>query len=217
VKKQEETLSAIASRGRGRPKVLPEDEQRRCIVETALRLFLEKGYGNTTTEDIAARCRISKQTLYRTFAGKAALFTAVIEAQHENILELPGPDEELPLNEALERIFRIDIERETDLEGVELLRLLVVESPQFPEIGAITKRYGYEKAQRDLAVWLEQQASRGLIEIDDALGASRILWDMIFTPVFFTAIGDPEWSKPEKRQAHIRRCISIFLNGVRRR
>ena len=204
-------------RGRGRPKVKPEETQRKCIVEAARKLFMEKGYGNTTTEDIAARCRISKHTLYRTFASKAAMFTAVIEAYHENLLALPGQYDGLPLNDALERIFKIDTEWEADLEGVELLRLLVVESPQFPEIGAIAKRYGYGRAAKDLADWLQQQSSRGLIEIDDALNAARILMHMIFSPIIFTAIGDPELSEPKERQAHIRRCISIFLDGVRRK
>jgi TetR/AcrR family transcriptional repressor of mexJK operon len=210
-------LFETAKRGRGRPKVKPEETQRKCIVEAARKLFMEKGYGNTTTEDIAARCRISKHTLYRTFAGKAAMFTAVIEAYHENILALPGQYDGLPLNDALERIFKIDTEWEAGLERGELLRLLVVESPQFPEIGAIAKRYGYGRAEKDLADWLQQQSSRGLIEIDDALNAARILWQMICSPIVFTAIGDLELSEPKKRQAHIRRCISIFLNGVRRR
>jgi TetR/AcrR family transcriptional regulator, mexJK operon transcriptional repressor len=183
-------LFGTAKRGRGRPKVMPEETQRKCIVEAARKLFMEKGYGNTTTEDIAAPCRISKHTLYRIFAGKAAMFAAVIEASTENILALPGQYDGLSLNDALERIFKIDTELEADHERGELVRLLVVESPRFPEIGAIAKRYGYGRAERELADWLQQQSSRGLIEIDDALNAARILWHMIVSPIVFAAIGD---------------------------
>jgi TetR/AcrR family transcriptional regulator, mexJK operon transcriptional repressor len=214
---EEEAMSEITRRGRGRPKVMSEEVQRACIVDCAKKLFLKKGYGSTTTDEIATVCRISKQTLYGMFAGKAALFAAVIEAYHENLLELPGQYDDLPLDEALERIFKIDTEGEVDRERVGLLRLLVTESPKYPEIGIITRQHGYEKAQGDLAAWLADQRRRGLISIDDVDSAARMLSDMVFSPIILKAIGDPQWPNPQKRQAHTRRCISVFLNGVRPR
>lgn len=49
------------------------------LLAAALSLFVEKGYAATRLEDVAARAGVSKGTLYLYFAGKDALFKAVIE------------------------------------------------------------------------------------------------------------------------------------------
>ena len=180
-------------------------------------LFLEKGYGCTTTEDIAVRCHISKQTLYRLFSDKAAIFAAVIDGHSRTMFDLPCEDDNLPLGEALERMFNIDISAEAETERVAMLRLIVAESVRFPELGAIAKRNGCERLLQDLTDWLACQRARGLIATDDLDGAARMLTDMVFGSIITEAIGISEWPGAAKRQADIRRCIAVFLNGVRPR
>ena len=46
------------------------DESRKRIVETAAQLFNSRGIRGVTMDDIAASLRISKRTLYETFANK---------------------------------------------------------------------------------------------------------------------------------------------------
>ena len=48
-------------------------ETRRSIQEHALRLFLEKGYDNTTVEEIAAAAGVSHMTFFRYFPTKHAV------------------------------------------------------------------------------------------------------------------------------------------------
>lgn len=48
------------------------------ILDTAMQLFLEFGYRRTTMETVAKRMGVSRVTLYRHYADKAALFQAVI-------------------------------------------------------------------------------------------------------------------------------------------
>jgi AcrR family transcriptional regulator len=48
-------------------------ETRRSIQEHAVRLFLAKGYDDTTVEEIAAAAGVSHMTFFRYFANKAAV------------------------------------------------------------------------------------------------------------------------------------------------
>ena len=56
------------------------ERKRRAIVEAATTLFLENGYRGTSMEQIATVARVSKQTVYRHFSDKEALFNAIVTA-----------------------------------------------------------------------------------------------------------------------------------------
>ncbi|MDM7459143.1 MAG: TetR/AcrR family transcriptional regulator, partial [Paracoccus sp. (in: a-proteobacteria)] len=43
---------------------------RRTILDATLQLYLEHGYDGTSTDEVAARSSVSKQTIYRHFADK---------------------------------------------------------------------------------------------------------------------------------------------------
>ncbi|KIZ32676.1 TetR/AcrR family transcriptional regulator, partial [Rhodopseudomonas palustris] len=172
-------------RQRGRPKLIPDDAQRRMIADCARELFLERGYGRTTTEEVAARCRISKHTLYRLFPGKPALFAAIVDVHRHSMLALPGDYDGLPLDRALERIFQIDIDPEADRQRVALLRLVLLEAHQSPELGDIVRRHGADKSRAELADWLAARAKTEAMVIDHFDSAARILMDMIFGAVAF--------------------------------
>ena len=210
-------MADILQRRRGRPKTIPDETQRAGIVAMARRLFLSKGYGSTTTDDIAAQCRISKQTLYRLFPGKAALFSAVIEAGRQNWLALPRDYAGLPLEEALAQIFRADISPEMDEERLGIIRLVIMETGHFPELGEILRQYGADASRQLLAGWLEAQNARGVLGLDDAGMAARMLMDMVFGAIIIKSAGDLTWPGVPDRAAHVRRCIAVFLNGIRSR
>lgn len=53
---------------------------RAAALQAARTLFLEKGYGGTTMEDIAALAGLTKRTLYNNYADKDTLFLAMVAA-----------------------------------------------------------------------------------------------------------------------------------------
>lgn len=55
-------------------------ETRRAIVETAMRLFAERGYAAVSIDAVLAACEISRGALYHHFSSKDALLEAVFEA-----------------------------------------------------------------------------------------------------------------------------------------
>ncbi len=201
-------------KGRGRPKVLRDDTQRDAILEKSRRLFVQKGYGATTTEDIAAACKISKQTLYRLFPSKPTLFAAVIEAARPQWLEFPVP-EDLPLQQALERIFRIDISDEEDQDRLELARLRLTECPNHPELHQLITEPGMNHPLAPLAFWMARQEELGRLELaGDAFSLARMLADMVFGALVMNSFNDFRWPSGKARQAHIRNAIRVFLHGV---
>jgi TetR/AcrR family transcriptional repressor of mexJK operon len=202
------------ARGRGRPKCIPDSTQFDLIVNCARRLFVKKGYGATTTDEIAAECKISKQTMYRLFPGKAALFAAVVEAHRQKWLNLPRDDDDQPLAQTLAQIFMIDISDEADQERVDVIRLVLAEGRNFPELAAILKEHGAEFSRTQLAAWLARQCAAGRLQMRNTIGMAQILLDMVFGAILIKNIGDIDWPAGEQRRNLIRDCIDIFLHGV---
>lgn len=56
------------------------------IVSTALKLFCEKGYYNTTTNEIAKEAGISIGSLYSYYKDKDTIFLEILNQYHENFL-----------------------------------------------------------------------------------------------------------------------------------
>ena len=77
----------------------------RRIQEEALRLFLEKGFGQTTVEEVAAAAGVSHMTVFRHFATKEALVvTDEFDYQMPAMIRSRPPEE--PPAEALVNAFR---------------------------------------------------------------------------------------------------------------
>ncbi|MFI5316926.1 MAG: TetR/AcrR family transcriptional regulator [Myxococcota bacterium] len=71
---------ALRTRRAGKParRRAPE-ASRDAILDAALRCFAKRGYHETSVDDIAARARLSKGAVYWHFAGKRALFLALMD------------------------------------------------------------------------------------------------------------------------------------------
>jgi AcrR family transcriptional regulator len=58
---------------------------REQLIEVATRLFAERGYEDTSIEAVLAAAGVSRGALYHHFAGKDALFEAVVESVDDRI------------------------------------------------------------------------------------------------------------------------------------
>ena len=54
-------------------------ETRRAILDAARRLFLDRGYAETTVPSVAAEAGVSVETIYKAFANKVGLIKAVFD------------------------------------------------------------------------------------------------------------------------------------------
>ncbi|WP_374721430.1 TetR/AcrR family transcriptional regulator [Peribacillus tepidiphilus] len=63
------------------------NDKKKLILETALKLFSEKGYHSTSMQDIATECQIAKGSLYTYFQSKDELFLSIFKHSFESYRE----------------------------------------------------------------------------------------------------------------------------------
>lgn len=71
----------------GRPSKAAQDAASEKIMAVAMELFAGRGFAGTSMEQVASRCGMGKDTLYRRFPSKVALFEAVVEHAHRRAVE----------------------------------------------------------------------------------------------------------------------------------
>lgn len=69
-----------------------QEEVLNLLRAAALRLFSERGFAGTTTQEIASLADVSETLLFRHFGGKAQLYDAVISAPFREIIEAFSQD-----------------------------------------------------------------------------------------------------------------------------
>lgn len=197
-------------RPRGRPPSSDDATRRMQVIEIARQTFAELGYAGTTTDVVATRCQISKQTLYRLFPSKQELFVAAAKVTEQTLLALPRPmDEQASIEETIARIFKIAQGDDIEVDRATFVRTIIRDSCLAPEL-AQASRDAILLARHDLADWLGAQVEKGLLYLDDPLSAARLLMDMIFG-----AMHPPDgWSSPERKREHLDLCIKVFLRGA---
>ncbi|GGF77933.1 TetR family transcriptional regulator [Azorhizobium oxalatiphilum] len=213
-----ESQEDTARRPRGRPKTASDTQRRAGVLQVARTLFEEQGFAGTTTDMVAARARMSKQTLYRLFRNKAELFRALVEDHRSTMLALPLKEHDLPLAQAIATIFRFDIAPEAERERAVFLHFAMRTVTDDPEVHAILREAGPDASRAMLSAWLETRAANGEIVLEDADSAARMLMDMVFGAMLHFAdprTGPPEGPQRQARLDHLHRCVRIFLDGVR--
>jgi AcrR family transcriptional regulator len=86
-------------RARGRPRTKPAELRREELLDAAQRLFLDKGIGATSIDDIASAAEVAKGTFYLYFSSKEVLlhelqerFVAAFLQRLEVAMDHCGPD-----------------------------------------------------------------------------------------------------------------------------
>jgi AcrR family transcriptional regulator len=194
---------------RGRPRLDP-DVRKKSIVRTALRVFIEVGFVETTMELIAARCAISKATLYTGFSSKRDLFASVVEVAVR--LEIPEDAGEISVAEVLETILLPPSDgHESELDDRDaILRIIYKEAHEHPELWEIY-RFTTAKESERLTEWLLEQQAQGRLIIDDAAMIAQMLMNV--------ALGYPQNQTevaegPLTRVPYLREFVAIFCRGI---
>jgi AcrR family transcriptional regulator len=209
-----------ARRSRGRPQVRSDEETLAVILDAARGEFSSSGYAATCMESVARRAGISTKTLYRLIPNKASLFETMITdrmnrfASAVRLKACDGTDVEASLREALLACGELLL----DSEVIALLRMMLSENEQFPEIAETFYQKAIRRTESTLANWLKAQAERGLIEIDNPAEAAGMLLGMLaFQPqraVMFGHAPAPDRKELERRT---RAAAHLFLRGCARR
>jgi TetR/AcrR family transcriptional regulator, regulator of autoinduction and epiphytic fitness len=109
---------------------------REAIVEAAERLFLERGFGSVTMDELAEAAGVARRTLYNQFASKEEIFREMllrVSAQLETAFP-PGVETQGDVEDVLRLVARMILELHKNPEYLGFLRMVVADSRQFPWI-----------------------------------------------------------------------------------
>ena len=114
-------------------------EKTEAILRGAMQEFMEHGYAGARIDKIVATAGVSKATVYRRFADKETLFTALIQRMAEKVnffeqQDFPSSQEEsvVFLKRHATKMLNCAAENPQDIA---LVRIVIGESGRFPELG----------------------------------------------------------------------------------
>ena len=112
--------------------------KRQQIIDAARELFLENGLAGSSMDAVVAHAGVSKQTLYRYFASKTELLTAVLSSEIDAAGIFAGPPPRPRTVEELRAVLvgiaRGVIDRLLQPRRIALIRLAIGEAFRIPEL-----------------------------------------------------------------------------------
>jgi TetR/AcrR family transcriptional regulator, mexJK operon transcriptional repressor len=156
------------------PEVGPRDDaatlKMRQILAAARKIFLQLGYEAASMDAIARQAGVSKATLYTHFDGKHALFAALIGLECQHLSDQIGRQalDEPDIRRALRGLAEDFNNLLCTEESLAMYRIVVAETPRFPELGSNFYNSGPKVMIDRIADLLRRAADRGLLKIPDA-------------------------------------------------
>jgi TetR/AcrR family transcriptional repressor of mexJK operon len=194
------------------------ERKHKAILDAATEVFLQNGYLGTNMDDIAARSAVSKQTVYKHFESKEALFveivTSMVSVAGDRVLDkVPefrdGTDlAEYLLNYAYQQLTVVLTPR-----LMQLRRLVIGEVSRFPELAKVLYERGPQRAMATLTATFTVLVERGLLEAEEpSVAASHFNWLIMAEPVNqVMLLGDSAIPKAEALRRHATRGVKVFM------
>jgi AcrR family transcriptional regulator len=209
-------LGCCGSRTRGRPKPISEDERRDRLIHAAEDVFLERGYGAATMDDVSRRAGMSKKTIYQLFATKQALLAALI-ARNTDLLITPlkADDGSRSPRAVLEDFLLQSARFMLAPRQVAMQRLMISEALRTPELAQSFQREAKSRGKCVVVEWFERQRARGTLNVEDAEEAASMLWGAIVSePQVGLLCGYEEPPTEAMIDRRVQHGLDIFFKGT---
>ena len=193
-------------------------KKRAAILAGAKDVFLEQGFGAASMDIISERADVSKRTIYKHFASKYDLFSAVVRRLCTNILP---PEEEIesfkdkPMVDSLEALAVQFLNEIYQPDQIALFRTIIGEARQFPELGAVFYDGPISASENKIGVYFSYLADNGeLTFAQPESAAARFLGlvkgDMHLRLLF--AKRKRVSASEIRKEARV--AVDLFLNGA---
>ena len=198
----------------GRPTREEAERRHRALLETAFRLFLDRGWDGASVEEISREAGVAKGFIYARYADKGALFTEAIErlmADAMGTLHLaePLPDD---VEEGLFAFGRKMLDVALQPEALAFFRQFVAEAGRLPDLARL---FVERNPLRELIIEvLRTYADRGVIRLDDPrLMAEQFAILVVGVPRMMALLVGRE--PPAEEERRLRAAVRLFLDGCR--
>jgi TetR/AcrR family transcriptional regulator, mexJK operon transcriptional repressor len=201
----------------GRPTRAEAERRLGTLLDTAMRLFLERGYEAVSVEEIAKRAGVAKRFIYARYGDKSELFVAAVEhsllGRLEDTLHAIAPSRR-GVERGLYELGQTLIRMTTQPEAVALHRLFVSSAPQFPEVAKRFVERNRERVVKEAERVLGFYADRGEIKLrHPQLTIEQFFISVIGIPQRLALLGLRE--SPEDEDQRLRVAVDLFVNGCR--
>jgi TetR/AcrR family transcriptional regulator, mexJK operon transcriptional repressor len=200
----------------GRPTRQEAERRHAALLETAMRLFLERGLDAVSIDEIAKQSTVAKRFIYGRYRDKSELFVAAIEHAVADRLDalhafkLPHGRAAFALLAFGRMLLDIALQPET----LALQRLFISAAPRFPDLAKLFIARNRHRFMGEIERVLVHYADKRDIE----LTAPQLMAEQFFISV----VGIPQrgallgWREtPQEQERRLRTAIHLFLDGCR--
>jgi TetR/AcrR family transcriptional regulator, mexJK operon transcriptional repressor len=197
-----------------------QEAKREQIRTAAEQLFLDRGFGETSMDAVTAAAGVSKQTLYRYYETKAALFADVLGqliAEAEPLVKNPPTASHLRttsnLKTLLTSLSQDYLERVLEPRQLALLRVVIAEGNRFPEL---IESFRSTLPARGAAIFiaaLERARTAGLIaDWVELRTAARVFAGLLMMFILRDGLLSATPKMPTRQQ--VAEMVQFFVDGV---
>src|SRR5258705_5274736 len=121
-----------------------QTRKRAAILEGAKIVFLRDGFGTATMDDVAAAAGVGKQTVYRHFGSKEALFLGLVQSMCASAIAatVPARPTKRAIDDELRALGQLLANSLIAPDSLALYRAIVAEAGRLPVLGAIFYHHG---------------------------------------------------------------------------
>jgi AcrR family transcriptional regulator len=191
-----------------------ETPVRQRILSAAFAAFMEAGYAETSTLEIARRARVSKRELYAVVGNKQELLAACIRERAKRLqapADLPEPRDRESLQRALVAFGTQLLRETTNPTVIAVFRLAIAEAVRAPEVARALHSIGQQTSRAALTAIMTQAQSRGLLDGRPAEMAEQfagLLWGDLMIGLLLRTAGTPT---PREIIRRARSAAAAFL------
>lgn len=195
---------------------LSGEARKRQIIEAAAALFSRKGFGGTTTRQVAEAAGISEPTIFKHFATKEDLYAAIIEAKTQTgaILESAEPAARRGDDAGVLRALAHAMIGRT-LEDPTLMRLLLFSALEGHALSDMFFQSRVARVDEFLRRYIGERVGAGAFRAVDPLQAA---WNFIGMIAYHLLYQEVFRQKPPAHlttERAIDDMVDLFLRGVR--
>ncbi|HRF49853.1 MAG TPA: TetR/AcrR family transcriptional regulator [Anaerolineales bacterium] len=193
--------------------------KRTLILQTAQRLFRDRGFAQTSMDLVTAEAGVSKQTVYAHFSSKDTLFVEVLRAFLEDGLAGPWPSIAKDATPAgLERqLCALGARLSTALMDpgyLATVRMAIAEMPRMPQLGELFSQAVPYRVLTLTAGLFKDAAARGLVAVADPTLAARLFIGPFVVTTLIEGLLKPSAKPRRLSKRQIAQIVRMVLGGI---
>jgi AcrR family transcriptional regulator len=182
-----------------------ETTVRRRIIDAAFSAFIESGYGEATTLEIATRAHVSKRALYELFGNKQEMLVACISARATRLrlpVDVPAPHDRETLAQVLAGFGTQILSEVSEPSVIAVFRLAIAEATRSPEVAQTLNSVARETSRAALLEIMTRAQASGLLSGRPAEMGERfaaLLWGDLMMGLLLRVVDRPSQAEITRR------------------